>query len=160
VVLCALAAVAGAWFTVLNVAAAAGSWPYALHGRGVEVVIRRCDVSGGARTCRGDYRIASAAFGDREVLGAGTASVGSRLGATVDRRHPGTAVTGHPAWALAEAACLAWAGLAVCAVALRAAVRARRRRGSAPSRSATPGRAPDADDPLAGVRRRRFGAGG
>ncbi|HEY2427772.1 MAG TPA: hypothetical protein VGI06_02495 [Acidimicrobiales bacterium] len=159
-----MAAVAGGWLAVLNGAAAGSSFPYVLHGRSVEVVIRHCQVRDGARSCRGDYRVGSVIYADREMIGADTAGIGARLRGTVDARHPGTAVVGHPGWALAEAILLALAGAVLGLGAMRAAVRAWRRRRRRPAPAPAPPPAPprpvDTDDPLASVRRRRFGAGG
>jgi hypothetical protein len=160
-VLCLLAAVAGAWLVALNVAAASGNLPYALHGRAVHVVIRRCGAAGTTpRTCRGDYPIGSRLHAGQEVVGADSALPGQTVRATVDGRHPAKAVTGDPGLAVAEATVFALAGLAVVVIALRAARRAWVRRRTRPLAQDRPARPDPAavDDPLARVRRRRFGA--
>lgn len=103
------------------------------------------------------------------MQGADSALVGMKVGATVDGRHPGTAVTGDVALSLVEVALLALAGLAVMVAAMRAAGRAWHRRRTAPASRdraephvAAPGLVapnPTEEDPLAWVRHRRFGAG-
>ena len=122
-----------------------------MHGRSVTVTVTRCTASG----CRGDYRLGAVAHRDQAVIGAETARVGAAVAATVDGRHPGEATTADAALVAAEAGAFAAAGLAIAVVGLRACVRARRR-GPAPE-SPVPAAV---DDPLAWVRRRRFGAGG
>lgn len=164
-----VSAVAAGWLVVLNVVTAAGALPYALHGQAVMVVIRRCQEGGdGIRTCRGDYRLADRTQSNEVVLGADSARVGATMRATVDGRHPGAATVADAFSGVVEALVFALAGLVVMAAALRAAVRARRRRGQGRSTAApgvmpiadrSGGAAPVPEDPLAWVRPRRFGAG-
>lgn len=176
-VLCALAAAAGAWLAALNVMAARDVLPFAVDGRAVQVTVRSCTGS----VCRGDYRVGGAVLRGEEVEGMAADRVGTTVSATVRRSHPGKAVTGDPVAALIEAILIAGAGAAIAVVAGRAgAVRSRQRRRTRAGARASPGAAqpvagtgggygagaaaapagPDPDDPLAWVRRRRFGAGG
>jgi hypothetical protein len=151
-----VAAAGFAWLAVLNAAAARGLAPYAVHGRSVAVEITSCGIGhSGSRTCRGSYRVDGHEHTGEEVLGADTAKVGATVSARVDNRDPGTADTGGTVLALTEAAFLALASAVISVGCVRAAVRARRRRATAVP---APPPAPDPDDPLAWVRKRRFGA--
>jgi hypothetical protein len=150
--LCVIGVAAGVWLTLLNIAAAGGALPYALHGRSVTVTITSCTPG----VCRGDYHLGALTRADEPVTGAETARVGATVRATVDGRHPGEATTQDSALVAAEATALALAGIGVTAASLRAAVRAARRPRVArtePEETSAP-----ADDPLAWARRRRFGA--
>jgi hypothetical protein len=150
VALCILGTALVLWFVVLNALTAWDALPDVLHGERVEVTVTACT----AGTCRGTYRAGRLRTDD--VLGVSSARPGAVLRATVDRTDPGAATVNTPLVTLAEAAFLALVGLAIAVLLIRATVRAWRRRARARPEAA----AAEGDDPLAWVRRRRFGAGG
>jgi hypothetical protein len=149
-----LGAALAAWFVLLNALTAWAALPDVLSGRTVEVAITSC----GAGSCRGDYRLAGVTHVGRDVLGVSSARAGSVLRATVDGQHPGSATVDDPAETLAEALVLALFGLAIALLAARSGHRAWRRRAVGEERAERV--VAEGDDPLAWVRRRRFGAGG
>ena len=168
----------GVWFAVLNLLTAAADLPLALSGRRVEVTVRSCQMArSGLRTCVGDYRLGPVFVIGRSVLGGDTLREGTMVRATVPGDAPGDPSIADPRLGVGEAALFAFAGLVTAAMSI-VALRRRLRRGLAPRPLAPvgPAAAGDAgkvveavaavdpgatvdDDPLAWVRRRRFGAG-
>jgi hypothetical protein len=157
-VLCSVAALAFAWLAVLNVLAATAAFPDAAHGRHVSVVVRSCDAGG----CRGDYRLGGRLLTDQEVEGVTAPRIGEIVHATVDADAPGKATVGGGWPVVGEAAVLALAFALIAVLCLRAALRARRRTtavAAPPSLPPLPSAPEQAEpDPLAWVRKRRFGA--
>lgn len=150
----------GAWFAVLNLLTAVADLPGALHGHRVEVTVRSCRTyPSGLRTCLGDYRLGSVVVTGRNVLGGDTLREGSTVRATTAGDTPGDPSIADPRLGVGEAALFTLAGLATAGLAL-VTVRRRSRRRPGAAHPPSPDRATlGDDDPLAWVRRRRFGAG-